>query len=35
MPSEIKLLEMFEVYYGFNSKGDDFNVNQLLDAAKN
>ena len=35
MSSEIKLLAGTKVYYWFNSKGDDFKVNQLLDAAKN
>ena len=34
MPSEIKLLAGAKVYYSFNSKGDNFNVNQLYDAAK-
>ena len=29
MPSGKKLLEKIKVYYCFNSKGDDFNVNQL------
>ena len=35
MSSEIKLLAGTKVYYCFNSKGDNFKVNQLLDAAKN
>ena len=34
MSSEIKLLVGTKVYYCFNSKGDNFKVNQLLDAAK-
>ena len=29
MPSEIKLLAGIKVYYSFNSKGDNFYVNQL------
>ena len=29
MSSEIKLLERTEVYYCFNPKGDNFNVDQL------
>ena len=29
MSSEIKLLAGAKVYYSFNSKGDNFNVNQL------
>ena len=29
MSSEIKLLARTKVYNGFNSKGDNFNVNQL------
>ena len=35
MPSEIKLLAGTKVYYCFDSKGDNFKVNQLEDAAKN
>ena len=35
MSSEIKLLAGTKVYYCFNSKGDNFKENQLLDAAKN
>ena len=34
MPSEIKLLAGTEIYYCFNSKGDNFKVNQLKNAAK-
>ena len=34
MPSEIKLLAGTKVYYSLNSKGDNFNVNQLYDAVK-
>ena len=34
MPSDIKLLAGAKVYYSFNSKGDNFNVNQLSHAAK-
>ena len=29
MPSEIKLLAGTKIYYCFNSKGDNFKVNQL------
>ena len=32
MSSEIELLAGTKVYYCFNSKGDNFKVNQLLDA---
>ena len=35
MSFEIKLLSGTKVYYCFNSKGDNFKVNQLYDAAKN
>ena len=35
MPYEIKLLAGTKIYYCFNSKGDNFKVNQLYDAAKN
>ena len=35
IPSEIKLLSGTKIYYCFNSKGDNFKVNQLLNAAKN
>ena len=35
MSSEIKLLAGTKVYYCFNSKGDNFKVNQLKDADKN
>ena len=35
MPSEIKLLAGTKIYYCFNSKGDNFKVNQLSNAAKN
>ena len=35
MPSEIKLLAGTEIYYCFNSKGDNFKVNQLKNAAEN
>ena len=35
MPSEIRLLAGTEIYYCFNSKGDNFKVNQLKNAAKN
>ena len=35
MPSEIKLLAGTKIYYCFNSKGDNFKVNQLQNAAKN
>ena len=35
MPSKIKLLAGTKVYYCFNSKGDNFKVNQLKDADKN
>ena len=35
MPSEIKLLAGNKVYYCFNSKGDNFKVNQLYYAARN
>ena len=34
MSSEIKLLAGTKVYYCFNSKGDNFKVNKLSDAAK-
>ena len=34
MPSEIKLLAGTKIYYWFNSKGDNFKVHQLKDAAK-
>ena len=34
MSSEIKLLAGTKVYYCFNSKGDNFKVNQPKDAAK-
>ena len=34
MSSEIKLLERTKACYGFNSKGDNWNVNQLLDTVK-
>ena len=34
MPSEIKLLAGTKIYYCFNSKGDNFKVNQLYNAAK-
>ena len=33
MSSEIKLLAGTKVYYCFNSKGDNFKVNQVKDAA--
>ena len=33
--SELKRLAGTKVYYCFNSKGDNFKVNQLCDAAKN
>ena len=35
MSSKIKLLAGTKVYYCFNSKGDNFKVNQLKDADKN
>ena len=35
MPSEIKLLAGTKIYYCLNSKGDNFKVNQLLNATKN
>ena len=35
MLSEIKLLTGTKVYYCFNTKGDNFKVNQLEDATKN
>ena len=35
MSSEIKLLAGTKVYYCFNSKRDNFKVNELEDAAKN
>ena len=35
MSSGIQLLAGTKVYYCFNSKGDIFKVNKLLDAAKN
>ena len=35
MPFEIKLLAGTKIYYCFNSKGDNFKVHKLQDAAKN
>ena len=35
MPYETKLLAGTKIYYCFNSKGDNFKVNQLQNAAKN
>ena len=35
MTSEIKLLAGTKIYYCFNSKGDNFKVNQLQNADKN
>ena len=35
IPSEIKLLTGTKIYYCFNSKGDNFEVHKLQDAAQN